>query len=274
MVVCAYCGQCVDSRGLTHIPSEGLLCDLNALDQNGGIWRNRVDNSEITIPASASFENDYVHLSGEAISVPLATNPNALPTVTYVIRFRLPEAPTNKGWIMSQAPDYYKSRALTVSDERFGNVGQSANPNFDSNLGQIPVGEWNLIIGTWTQNGDCQSWLNGNPGTVSTCTSGSGSSISESLIIGGRNVIDSVHNPTSIDISHAMVYDHALSQDEIDEIVLSYSPDEVCTGDWSDWGQCTSTVGEGTWTRYRMDPDHCEEEQMDIGFCNIKEECI
>jgi len=272
MVVCEYCGQCVDNRG-SH-PSEGMLCDLNAIDQNGGIWRNRVDNSEIDIPESATFESDYVHLSGEALSVSIPTNPNALPTVTYVIRFRLPEAPTNKGWIMSQAPDYYRSRAITVADERFGNVGQSSNPSFDSNLGQVPIGEWNLIIATWTQDGDCQCWLNGNAGTVSTCTSGSGSSTSEKLIIGGRNVVDFVHNPTSIDISNVIVYDHTLSQEEIDEIVLSYSPDEICTGEWSDWGQCTSTVGEGTWTRYRMDPDNCDDEQMDIGFCNIKEECI
>ena len=203
-----------------------MLCDLNAIDQNGGIWRNRVDNSEIDIPDSATFERNYVHLSGEALSVSIPTNPNALPTVTYVIRFRLPEAPTNKGWIMSQAPDYYRSRAITVADERFGNVGQSSSPSFDSNLGQVPIGEWNLIIATWTQDGDCQCWLNGNAGTVSTCTSGSGSSTSEKLIIGGRNVVDSVHNPTSIDISNVIVYDHTLSQEEIDEIVLSYSPDE------------------------------------------------
>ena len=69
-----------------------------------GKWRSTTSAHETTIPANAEVTTDYVTFKGEAATVPLATNPNAMAATTYVIRLRIHEQPRNKGWVMS--PDY------------------------------------------------------------------------------------------------------------------------------------------------------------------------
>merc|ERR1719510_609267 len=120
---------------------------------------------------------------------------------------------------MSQSPDYGWSRALAFSDDRLGYVGQTPG-EFDSQLGQIKINEWNVIIGTWTQGGNCQTWLNGLAGASRTCRNGEGDSQQEELIVGGRSVFDGIHNPNSIDISHALVYDRELTNEEVHKIII------------------------------------------------------
>ena len=171
----------------------------------------------MSIPTSAEFKSNYVHLKGNALSVALPTNPTSLPTVTYVIRFRVASRPNTLGWIMSQAPDYGWSRAIAITDDRLGYVGQTPG-TFDSTLGQISVGSWSILVGTYTQSGNCQTWLNGKSGKARSCSNGSGSNSNEVLIIGGRDITDGTHNPETIDISHAFVYDRAMNQADVDEI--------------------------------------------------------
>ena len=171
----------------------------------------------MTIPRSAKFESNYVHLTGTALSVALPTQPKALNSVTYVIRFRVSSAPNIKGWVMSQSPDYSWSRAIAISDSRLGHVGQTPG-SFDSRLGKIKVGSWNTLIGTWKQNGKCQTWLNGVAGKERTCRNGDSSSMRSLLIIGGRGVSDGGHNPKKIDIAYALVYNRVISQDDIGQI--------------------------------------------------------
>jgi len=178
------------------------------------------------VPSSATIEDDHMHLSGEAMAVPFYSNPNYHQTVTYITRFRVHDVPShNRGWIMSQSPDFGWSRALTISDERLGFVGQTPG-NFDSNLGQIKINEWNVLIGTWTQDGNCQTWLNGVAGANRTCSNGKGHSQQEELIIGGRIPVDGTHNPNSIDISHALVYDRELTDEEVIQVVVGLSEDQ------------------------------------------------
>ena len=195
---------------------------LYASDQQSGTWTDRVGNLRVIIPSSATFESEYVRLTGTALSVPLKTNPNILSSVTYVVRFRVSTLPTNQGWVMSQSPDYGWSRAITINDNRLGYVGQTPG-SFDSSLGKIAVDSWNILIGTWTQNGNCQTWLNGIAGKVRTCSNGGGSNANEALIIGGRLISDNGYNPTAIDISHALVYNRAITQDDIVQIQSALS---------------------------------------------------
>ena len=143
----------------------GPILVLHASDYEDGRWLDRIGNLSVTIPPSANFTSYYVHLTGNALSIALPTNPSVFTSVTYVIRFRVTSVPDNLGWVMSQVPDYGWSRALTISDNRMGGVGQTTGPqHFDSGLGTIPVGSWNVLVGTWTQGGTCQTWLNGVAG--------------------------------------------------------------------------------------------------------------
>ena len=123
---------------------------------------------------------------------------------------------------MSQSPDYGWSRAIAISDHRLGNVGQTPG-TFNSGLGSISPGVWNVLIGSWTQNGNCQTWLNGVPGKTRTCQNGDSQSGNSDLIIGGRGVTDGGHNPPMIDISHALVYERVIAKDEIKKITFALS---------------------------------------------------
>lgn len=192
----------------------------------GNTWRDRKASTEITVPSSVqftgSFEGRYMTVKGTAVSAPFPTSPNDMASTTFVIRFRVQSEPSNKGWIMSQAPDYGWSRALAISDSRLGYIGNTPG-NFDSTLDHVEADTWHVLAGTWTQGGSCRSWLDGVAGAARTCSNGDGSSGEERIIIGGRQETDSGHNPSSIDISHALVYDTVLGQSDISEVTNALS---------------------------------------------------
>ena len=192
---------------------------MHSSDYANGNLADRQAQIEINVPDSATFSTDHFHLTSTALSATLSTSPHHLPSATYVIRLRVTQIPTTRGWVMSQSPDHGWSRALAINDQRLGYVGQT--PGFDSTLGQVPVGSWIVLIGIWTQNGNCQTWLHGSAGQARTCSSGSGTN-AETLVIGGRNVDDS-HNPNTIDISHALVYNRAITDAEVAQITDSLS---------------------------------------------------
>merc|ERR1711963_353260 len=114
----------------------------------------------------------------------------------------------------SQFGDYGWSRALTISDYRLGHVGQTPG-HFQSGLGSFPTDTWQVLVGTWTQGGACQTFLQGTSGNPRTCRNGAGTDSNEKLIIGGRGETDAGHNPDSIDISDVLVFNRILNTDEI-----------------------------------------------------------
>merc|ERR1719499_269163 len=189
---------------------------------SGNAWVDRVSNIEVHVPGSASFHEGYVHLSGTAITAPLQTNPNVMQSATYVIRLRVPTIPSNLGWVMSQFPDFGWSRALTISDYRLGHVGQTPG-HFQPGLGSFPTDTWQVLVGTWTQGGACQTFLQGTSGNPRTCSNGAGTDSNEKLIIGGRGETDAGHNPDSIDISDVLVFNRILNTDEITFITSTLS---------------------------------------------------
>ena len=204
------------------VPPNGLIFALYASDHQNKKWTDRKGNLPVAIPPSAKFESNYVQLKGTALSVALPTHPKVLKSVTYVLRFRVPSVPNNLGWVMSQSPDFGWSRAIAISDSRLGKVGQTPG-HFEPGLGTIEPGSWNVLIGTWTQGGICQTWLNGVPGKTRTCQNGDNQSGNSVLIIGGRGVTDGGHNPPMIDISHALVYERVIANDEIKKITFALS---------------------------------------------------
>jgi hypothetical protein len=189
---------------------------------SGNAWVDRVSNVEVHVPGSTSFHEGYVHLSGNAITAPLQTNPNYMQSATYVIRLRVPTIPSNLGWVMSQFPDYGWSRALTISDYRLGHVGQTPG-HFESGLGSFPTDSWQVLVGTWTQGGACQTFLQGTSGNSRSCSNGGGTDSNEKLIIGGRGETDGNHNPQSIDVSDVLVFNRVLNTDEINFITSTLS---------------------------------------------------
>merc|ERR1719245_52700 len=194
---------------------------------SGNAWIDRVSNIEVNVPGSASFHEGYVQLSGTAITAPLQTNPNVMQSATYVIRLRVPTIPSNLGWVMSQFPDYGWSRALTISDYRLGHVGQTPG-HFQSGLGSFPTDSWQVLVGTWTQGGACQTFLQGTSGNSRSCSNERGTDSSEKLIIGGRGETDGNHNPQSIDISDVLVFNRVLNTDEINFITSTLSEPKRC----------------------------------------------
>merc|ERR1711963_823053 len=147
---------------------------------------------------------------------------------TYVIRLRVPTIPSNLGWVMSQFPDYGWSPAVTISDSRVGTVGQTPGW-FTSGLGSFPTDSWQVLIGTWTQGGECQTFLQGTSGNSRICRNGAGTDSNEKLIIGGRGESDSNHNPGAIDISDVLVFNRALNTDEINFITSTLSATPTTT---------------------------------------------
>jgi len=68
-------------------------------------------------------------------------------------------------------------------------------------------------------------YIDGNGGsTAHTCRNGQSTVdywlSNEKLVIGGREANDNAHNPGNIDISHVLVYDRALTQNEISSIKI------------------------------------------------------
>jgi len=214
---------------------------------SGNAWVDRVSNIEVHVPGSASFHEGYVHLSGTAITAPLQTNPNVMQSATYVIRLRVPTIPSNLGWVMSQFPDFGWSRALTISDDRLGHVGQTPG-HFQSGLGSFPTDTWQVLVGTWTQGGACQTFLQGTSGNPRTCSNGAGTVSNEKLIIGGRGETDA-HNPGSIDISDVLVFNRILNTDEINFITSTLSEPKPCPA-----LKCTMHCDTG----YVIDANGCE----------------
>jgi len=215
---------------------------------SGNAWVDRVSNIEVHVPGSASFHEGYVHLSGTAITAPLQTNPNVMQSATYVIRLRVPTIPSNLGWVMSQFPDFGWSRALTISDYRLGHVGQTPG-HFQSGLGSFPTDTWQVLVGTWTQGGACQTFLQGTSGNPRTCSNGAGTVSNEKLIIGGRGETDAGHNPGSIDISDVLVFNRILNTDEINFITSTLSEPKPCPA-----LKCTMHCDTG----YVIDANGCE----------------
>merc|ERR550534_2562987 len=214
---------------------------------SGNAWVDRVSNIEVHVPGSASFHEGYVHLSGTAITAPLQTNPNVMQSATYVIRLRVPTIPSNLGWVMSQFPDFGWSRALTISDDRLGHVGQTPG-HFQSGLGSFPTETWQVLVGTWTQGGACQTFLQGTSGNPRTCSNVAGTVSNEKLIIGGRGETDA-HNPGSIDISDVLVFNRILNTDEINFITSTLSEPKPCPA-----LKCTMHCDTG----YVIDANGCE----------------
>merc|ERR1719210_3180231 len=209
------CTQCLK-------PGSEAIFHFNGNDAKNGKWRDRVSNKELPIPAKATIQQGYLNLRGDAMVMPLRTNPKWLPSVTYAIRLRINKETKNLGWVMSQSPDYGWSRALAVSDSRLGGLGQTPG-TFDSGLGKVPIKQWFILVGVWTQNGHCQTWLNGKAGKERTCRNGEKDGGDDQIVIGGRGGKDAGHNPPDMDVSHAFVYDKALSDDEIQHLVQSLS---------------------------------------------------
>ena len=123
---------------------------------------------------------------------------------------------------MTQTPDYYWSRALVISDSRAGHVGPTPGP-FDSGFGKVPVGKWNILIGSWNQGGHCQGWFNGRPGKARTCRNGDTTKKNSVLVIGGARVGDTRYSPPRSDVSHAFVYNRVLTRQEVMEIQAELS---------------------------------------------------
>ena len=67
---------------------------------------------------------------------------------------------------------------MTINDDRLGYVGQTPGRS-NSGLGQLPTGEWNVVVGVWNEDGSCQTWLNGVAGNSRTCSNGSGNDENE-----------------------------------------------------------------------------------------------
>jgi len=207
---------------------EGLILDFRAVDYVAGSneWQSRdVDGENVLV---AKVHGDKVtYDEGEvalvlthriAIEVPLATNPLALPDVTYSGWFK-PTQTGGFGWVLAQYPDYGWSRGLSMLDSRLGGIGLS--PGFhNSGLGHAVLGEWVHLAGVYNGRGTCVAYKNGARGRPMTrCGNGQRSNTAqyEKLIIGGRGVTDGHHN-SNVMVSDVMVFNRALDDEEIVEI--------------------------------------------------------
>jgi len=203
-----------------------LVLKLLACDYvSGGIWGNPArDQPDALVPDGVTFDSTHEALvfdaGGDVVRVPLATNPSVFPEVSYAVWVKvLGPMSGNFGWILTQAPDYGWSRAITLGDYRLGHVSITTSSYWDSTLGPAPSNEWLHVVGVWSQ-GEGTVYLNGVQGASTEARNGRGSDLTEALFIGGRSPFDSVHNP-AVAISDVAVYSKALSNADVWELFLS-----------------------------------------------------
>eukprot|EP00927_Polykrikos_kofoidii_P031852 TRINITY_DN27290_c0_g1_i2.p1 TRINITY_DN27290_c0_g1~~TRINITY_DN27290_c0_g1_i2.p1 ORF type:complete len:1564 (-),score=253.55 TRINITY_DN27290_c0_g1_i2:336-5027(-) len=65
-----------------------------------------------------------------------------------------------RGWLVSQIPDFGRSRSLVLSDWN-GSVSINTGTMFNSTLGKAPKGQWFFVAGVFRQGGDSYPYLNG-----------------------------------------------------------------------------------------------------------------
>lgn len=203
---------------------EGLILDLRGADFSGGLaWTNLAPGGhpDAVVPLEVEFDKTEraFHFSGagDLISVPLATS--LLPEATFTIWVKVlePFSGANFGWVLSQAPDYSWSRALTLNDFRLGHVSMTTSQYWDSQLGRAGVGRWLHLVGVWRQEGRCTPFLNGSAGAACQGRTGRGSDPGERLMIGGRDHGDQFHN-AAVAVSDVRVYSRALSEAEVERL--------------------------------------------------------
>ena len=191
---------------------DRFVFTLYASDYSNGKWTTRRGNLPVNIPASATFQSNFVHLTGEALFVALSTDPSDMKSVTYVIHLRVLSDPKALGLVMTEQPISRNSRGLAISDLGVG----LRRGGYEPTLGKIPICQWNVLIGVWTKDGPCQIWLNGVAGHTRTCAKTDFTG--PNLVIGGYDSSRHDKNPRSIDISQVIVYSKALAEDDIQKI--------------------------------------------------------
>jgi len=117
-------------------------------------------------------------------------------------------------------------------------LGQTPGGWADANMvrggtNKINTNTWYVLVGVWERkNGPCRVYIDGKGGSTGhNCNNGDSNGgrrrknrqgnarylPAEKVIIGGRNTNDG-HNPGNIDVSHVLVYDRALTQNEISSL--------------------------------------------------------
>lgn len=242
-----------DPSGSTKL-DEGLVFALYATDAPTKMATNEAGKKvmqdrmgfNVNIPETATYVEDgdssgHFHLTGQSINISLATNPNAMPSVTYVLRMRLPEAlqKQNKGYVLGSFPGGYgTSRGLLINDGRFGKgkVGQQPG-SYDYGFDKFPVNEWHVLTGrysgTWKEgtakgkkkDSQCQVHLDDAESIERTCSLKGFLNKDEILILGGypnganSHKWDKKRNPPQLDVSHVIVYNRILTKAEIASVV-------------------------------------------------------
>jgi len=206
----------------TSLPvTDQLALDLRGDQQvSGGKWGSTLQNGIVAdVPGAVKYNKDEKAFEfpgrSAVISVPLATNPSKMQAVTYSAWVK-PLEYQGLGWIISQYPDYGWSRSVAISDWRLGGTGVTPG-NYNSGIGNLPIGQWSHVVGVWSKNGGpCSIYAN----TVKysrTCSNGQGSNSAEKLIIGGRGPNDGGHNPKVL-ITDIAIFKKALSDDEVKKL--------------------------------------------------------
>lgn len=182
------------------------------------------------VPESIEFDEEEKAFvfseGGDVISVPLATNPYALQSVTYMAWFKLLRDPgKNLAWVLCQSPDYGWSRAVTLNDYRLGHVSVATSIYWNSGLGHAPINEWAHVAGVWTSQTECTAYLNGVRGeTCSVANNAKSADIAgEVFLIGGRAPKDMMHN-AAVKISDVTVFGRALSDADVQFLYRSGRP--------------------------------------------------
>jgi len=202
-------------------------------EQNKNYWKNDGSLTSEKIPNNAAFsgsgDEKFFALSTTAIMVPMMTNPAQMPFVTYVMRLRVKTKPNSFGWVMAQGQrDYGWSRALTINDHRVPSnkggdmyLGQTPGNYDDVDMVQIPnainLNTWHVLVGVYDgRNGPCRVYIDGKGGSTDhICNNGGSDGANDEKVIIGGGPGDGGYNPGNIDISHVLVYDRALTQNEI-----------------------------------------------------------
>ncbi|CAK0838262.1 unnamed protein product [Prorocentrum cordatum] len=209
-----------------RVSDEGLILDLRGADYSGGpAWINRAPGGhpDAVVPLEIEFDRAerafLFPAAGEliSISVPIATS--LLPEATFAIWVKVlePFSGANFGWVLSQAPDYSWSRALTLNDFRLGHVSMTTSQYWDSQLGRAGAGRWLHLAGVWRKEGRCTPFLNGAAGATCQGRAGRGSDPGERLMVGGRDHGDQFHN-AAVAVSDVCVYSRALSEAEVERL--------------------------------------------------------
>lgn len=152
------------------LKSSLLLRLVSSQYEHTGRWGADVGPWVVNVPKNVTYDGTemgfHFRSGGDTIRIPIKTDPSNLHAVTYSVwvKTAVHDLGTNKGYIMSQSPDYGSSRALVLNDASLGGVSITVGEPWDAMMAKMKPKTWVHLVGVWEQGRRSSVFYDGKQG--------------------------------------------------------------------------------------------------------------